>query len=99
MKRKIFNIPATKSFLDVLAEQFLDEYRDKPLDLAEVLFLLPNRRACKSLTEAFVRLQGLKPTILPQMQPLSEVEEEELLIKGFELSAGLINLSPFMPAT
>lgn len=99
MKRKIFNIPATKSFLDVLAEQFLDEYRDKPLDLAEVLFLLPNRRACKSLTEAFVRLQGLKPTILPQMQPLSEVEEEELLIKGFDLSAGLKNLSPVMPAT
>lgn len=99
MKRKIFNIPATKSFLDVLAEQFLNEYRDKPLDLAEVLFLLPNRRACKSLTEAFVRLQGLKPTILPQMQPLSEVEEDELLIKGFDLSAGLKNLSPVMPAT
>jgi len=93
---KIYNIPATKSFLDEIARLFLDEYKDKLLDLADVIFLLPNRRACKSLTDAFVRLQGLKPTMLPQMKPLADADEEELLITGFDLSDELHRLSPIM---
>ena len=94
MTVKICNIPIGCAFLDCLAARFLKMYQDKPLDLADVLFLLPNRRACQSLTEAFVRQQGLKPTLLPQMQPLSDVEEDELLIKGFDWSPELKTLTP-----
>ncbi len=99
METKIYNIPASCSFLDVIAEHFLEEYKLQPFALADVLFLLPNRRACKSLQEAFVRQQGLQPTILPQMQPLAETEEEALQITGFDLSEELKNLSPAMSAT
>lgn len=97
--QKIFNIPLSCSFLDVLAEHFLAVYQENPLALADVLFLLPNRRACQSLTAAFVRRQGLKPTILPQMQPIAEVEEDELQITGFDVSAELSDLPPAISAT
>ena len=51
----IYNIPASLSAVDVLAEKFLAEYAQEPLALADVLFLLPNRRAAKALADAFVR--------------------------------------------
>lgn len=94
MKRRIFNVPASVSFTDVLAESFLNEYRRNPLELAKVLFLLPNRRACQALKEAFVRAQGLVPTLLPRMVPLGDVEEDELFISGFDYSGVLPRLKP-----
>lgn len=96
MRNKIYNIPASCSFTDVLAEKFLAEYQDNPLDLADVLFLLPNRRAVKALADAFVRLKGLSPTMLPRMMPIGDVEEDELLISGFDNSELLKTLSPAM---
>ncbi len=94
MEKRIFNIPASCSFVDVLAERFLAEYRENPLALADVLFLLPNRRACQGLREAFVRAQGLSPMLLPQMQPLADVEEDTLFVSGFDVSAALPMLAP-----
>ncbi len=96
MTNKIFNIPASCSFTDVLAEKFLTEYQDNPLELADVLFLLPNRRAVKALADAFVRLKGLSPTMLPRMMPIGDVEEDEMLISGFDNSEVLKTLSPAM---
>ena len=94
MKKKIYNIPAGCAFTDILAEKFLAEYRDNPLDLPGVLFLLPNRRAVQALKEAFVRVQGLSPTLLPQMMPLGDVEEEELFLSGFDNEEILNVLQP-----
>lgn len=94
MKNKIFNIPATCSFADVISERFLDEYKDNPLAMADVLFLLPNRRAVKALAEAFVRRQGLSPTLLPKMMPIGDVEEDELFLTGFDFAPALASLSP-----
>ena len=96
MIRKIFNIPATNSFSDEVASLFLNEYKDNSIGLSDIVFLLPNRRSCKALENAFVRLQGLKPTMLPQMRPLVDVDEEELLITGFDLSDNLQDLNPPM---
>ncbi len=80
MQQKIFNISAGDSFVDVLAERYLKIYETNPEGLAQVLFLLPNRRACQSLADAFVRQRGLTPTILPQMKPLAEADEDEVLL-------------------
>ena len=74
---KIYNINAEKSLVDVLAERFFALYKDKPEELAEVLFLLPSRRACQNLKEAFVRQNGRAPTILPQIRPLADDEDDE----------------------
>ena len=99
MLLNIYNIPLSCAFLDVLAERFLKEYQDNPLELSDVLFLLPNRRSCQSLAEAFVRQQGLKPTLLPQMHSLADVDDEEIQLTGFDLSPELKNLPPAMSAT
>lgn len=78
-KRKtcIYTIPAGLSFVDVLARGILDEAGDDPLSLARVQILLPTRRACRSLRDAFLRLSD-KPLLLPRMDPIGDVDEEEL---------------------
>ena len=79
--RKIYNVNASDSFVDVLARTFLNEYKDKEANsLSDVLFLLPNRRACRDLADAFVRANGLEPTILPRIEPIAEASEDEILL-------------------
>lgn len=90
----IYNISASNCFVDTVAERFLAEYRDNPLALAEVLFLLPNRRACKAMADAFVKAQGMQPTLLPQMTPIGDVEEDELLLSGEGAEEALFGLPP-----
>ena len=97
MAAKIYNINAGASFVDVLAEHFLEYYKNQPEELANVLFLLPNRRACQSLSDAFVRLKGLEPTILPQIVPIADIEEDEVFLTG--QSNILQDLSPEITKT
>lgn len=59
-----------------------------------MLFLLPNRRACQNLQGAFVRLKGQRPTLLPRLMPLGEVEEDELLLTGRHIETALAQLPP-----
>ena len=94
MTDNIYNIPAGSAFAEVLAGKFLADYRDCALELTDVLFLLPNRRAVKALKDAFVRLQGTAPTMLPQMLPIGDVEEDELFLTGFDQAPALAALSP-----
>lgn len=82
MKYKIFNISAGISFVDVLAERLLTQYADNKTDLSQVFILLPTRRACQSLTEAFLRQHNLKPTILPKIAPIMDIEEDEVFLTG-----------------
>lgn len=78
----IYNIRAKESFVDVLAEHFLKKYQDNIDELSKVLFLLPNRRACQNLAEAFIRLRGMQPTMLPRMTPIADVDEDEMFLNG-----------------
>ena len=97
VRQKIYNINAGASFVDVLACRYLEEYKNNPEGLADVLFLLPNRRACQGLAAAFVRQNGLTPTILPQMKPISEADEDEVILTSdVEI---LENLPPAVDAT
>lgn len=79
---KVFTIPAGLSFVDSLARHLLEEAGDEPLRLAEALVLLPNRRACRSLREAFLRQSGGKPLLLPRMRTVDDADLDEM-----ELSA------------
>lgn len=91
MNGKIFNISAGKSFVDELAAKFSSEYKNRPEELAKVLFLLPTRRACQNLTEAFVRRNGLQPTILPQILPVVDTDEDEIFLRGSETLLSEVN--------
>ena len=91
---KIVNIPLSSGFVDVLAQKLSEEYAGNPLALADVLILLPNRRACKALADAFVRLRGMSPTLLPQMMPLGDVDEDDMMLSGAVLEEGWQELPP-----
>lgn len=81
----LFNIPLSCSFWDTLAKVYIDKYRGDYLQLANVLFLLPNRRACVDLANAFVRIHGRTPAILPQMLPIADMDDDEVFFSGFNL--------------
>lgn len=91
---KIYNISISNGFAEVLANRLLAEYAENPLELADVLLLLPNRRAAKAIADAFVQAQGMKPTLLPKMLPLGDVEEDELLLAGDAVDKALLELPP-----
>ncbi len=76
MATNIRNIPAGFSTVDAIAGLILAD--GNGFDLADTLVLLPNRRACRELRNAFVRLNGMQPTILPRIQPLGDPDEDEL---------------------
>lgn len=94
MKNKILNIPFALSFVDELAKRLLEETKENPLSLADVLVMLPNRRAIASLKEAFVRQNGLVPTMLPRMITVGDAEEEEIVLNGAYSLEELKSLPP-----
>ncbi len=81
-KASVFTIAPGLSFVEALAEGILGEAAGDAEALARVRVLLPTRRACRSLSDAFLRLTDGKPTLLPQMMPLGDVDADELLVEG-----------------
>ncbi|MDG1437858.1 MAG: double-strand break repair protein AddB, partial [Emcibacteraceae bacterium] len=94
---EIYNIPAHLSFVDELAKGIFRDYGSDPIALSEVLILLPNRRAVRSLRDAFLRLNEGKPIILPNMQPIGDVDEDGLIMGGGVLYDDL-SLKPAVPS-
>ncbi len=96
---RVYAIPAGVSFVDALARGLLAEAGDDPLRLTAMTVLLPNRRAARSLSEAFLRVGGGRATLLPSLRPLGDVDAEELTLAGedFPLAAETLTLAPTMP--
>ena len=84
--KNIFNIRSSCSFWDCLAEHYSKKYADNDIGLASALFLVPNRRASRALLDAFLRINGRKPTILPTVIPISEIDDDELFFNEFILN-------------
>jgi len=84
---RLYTIGIDRRFADDLAHGVLAGYRDDPLALAEVLILVPTRRSVRSLREAFLRASDGKPTLLPRLLPLGDVDDDgaELLGDGSAL--------------
>ena len=83
MKGKIYNIPYSVPFLETIAERFLPQNQKEPFGLSDVLFLMPNRRSCLSLKEAFLQLNGMSPFLLPKIIPVLDIKEEDLFLSPF----------------
>ena len=95
-KPHVVSIPAGQSFADALAQGLLDDAAHDPVTLADSLILLPSRRACRTLREAFLRLSGGSALLLPRMQPVGDVDADEvaLLLAGEEDITRLMDLPP-----
>ncbi|HYD18210.1 MAG TPA: double-strand break repair protein AddB [Patescibacteria group bacterium] len=92
----VVTITAGQSFADSFARGILEQAGDDPLKLSETLILLPSRRACRTLREAFLRLSGGKALLLPQMQPIGDVDADEvaILLAGDEDAAAALDIPP-----
>ena len=63
MKKRpcVFTILAGQPFSDSLARGILDMTGEDPLALAQVQILLPTRRACRTLRDAFLKISNGRP--------------------------------------
>ena len=97
--QNIFTIPAGIPFAKALASSLLEEHASSPEALPDILILLPTRRACRTLREAFLQLNAGKPIMLPRMQALGDIDEEELSlsIAGAGGTQKLTELKPVLP--
>ena len=73
----IRTMPAHVCFLDALAAELLRRPRD---ELAATRILLPSRRACLALRETFLRLADGAALLLPRLQPVAALDEDELAL-------------------
>src|SRR6185503_6820462 len=72
----VFTIPSHRSFADALAAGLIQRFGKTPLGLAEGRILLPNNRAVRAVTEAFVRASG-GGLLLPRLIPIGDPELDE----------------------
>ncbi|WP_118857295.1 PD-(D/E)XK nuclease family protein [Sphingomonas mesophila] len=76
LKPSIFSIPAHRSFADSLAAGLVRRFGDGPLALATGRILLPNARAVRTITEAFVRASG-GGLVLPRLIAIGDPELDD----------------------
>lgn len=79
LRPAVYTIPPHVAFVDALAKGLIEQTRDDPMRLARATVLLPNRRAVRALTDAFVRLSDQGGLLLPRMSPIGDVDEDEAL--------------------
>jgi ATP-dependent helicase/nuclease subunit B len=91
-KRAVFTIPTHRSFADSLVAGLIARFGRDPVSLANGRILLPNNRAVRSVTEAFVRASG-SGLILPRLIPIGDPEIDDR-IGGALDPAGLDNPVP-----
>ncbi|MBT5459071.1 MAG: double-strand break repair protein AddB, partial [Rhodospirillaceae bacterium] len=95
----IYTIPPGLPFVDALALGLLERHADDPLALSAATILLPTRRACRALTEAFLRRSDGAALLLPRMLPIGETEEIDPLLAAEDEPGGrdALDLPPAIP--
>lgn len=85
----VFTIAADAPFLDTLARHVLagrftsdHDCSADPLALSRHTILLPTRRACRAMTEAFLKISDGNALLLPHIRPISETDENGGLLFG-----------------
>ena len=68
-----YTIPAHRAFADALAAGLIRRYGKGPMGLARGLVLLPNNRAKRAVTDAFVRASG-EGLLLPRLVAIGDPE-------------------------
>jgi ATP-dependent helicase/nuclease subunit B len=72
----VHTIPPHRAFADALAAGLIARFGGAPTGLAQGLVLVPNNRAARAITEAFVRRSG-GGLLLPRLVPVGDPELDE----------------------
>jgi ATP-dependent helicase/nuclease subunit B len=67
----VYTIPSHRSFADALAAGLIARFGKEPQELARGRILLPNNRAVRAVTDAFVRASG-NGLLLPRLIPIGD---------------------------
>lgn len=70
----IYTLNLSDNFADKLVEIVLNR-QSNPLQTAQTQIILPTKRACRTVREAFIRLCGEKPILMPQIRALFETDD------------------------
>ncbi|HEX2115991.1 MAG TPA: double-strand break repair protein AddB [Alphaproteobacteria bacterium] len=93
---RVYSLPAGQPFLDRLAEGIWRDAGGDTIALARATVLLPNRRACRNLRDAFLRLTNGAPLLLPRLQPIGDIDDDEFVLTadegGFDLPPAITPL-------
>lgn len=95
--KNLYTIPAGIPFAASLAQKLLSDAKDHPETLPAMRILLPTRRACRTLREAFLKQSGGRPLLLPVMQALGDIDADELSLSIGGQGEEFLNLPPAMP--
>ena len=95
----LFTIPVHLPFLDTLVAGLRAEIGDDAFALSRVTVLLPTRRACRALREAFLRACEGRPLLLPRMRPLGDLDDDEFALGPADAAseAGGVDIPPALP--
>ncbi|MES2497788.1 MAG: double-strand break repair protein AddB [Pseudomonadota bacterium] len=74
----VFTIPAHRAFADALAAGLIAQYGPDPLGLARTTVLVPNNRAARAISDAFVR-RAEGGLLLPRLVAIGDPELDERL--------------------
>lgn len=66
-------------FAKALATQLWHEYKHDLPALSDVQIYVPNRRSVRALANMFLEVSDGQATLLPQLTPLGDIDEEDLL--------------------
>jgi len=89
----LFTIPPHRAFADALAAGLIDRFGGDPLRLARGVVLLPNNRAKRSISDAFVRASG-GGLLLPRLVAIGDPELDESVGALFDPADGDTPVAP-----
>src|SRR6476469_7969658 len=72
----VYTIPSHRSFADALAAGLIAKFGKNSLGLARGRIILPNNRAVRAVTDAFVRMSG-DGLLLPRLIPVGDPDLDE----------------------
>ena len=90
----LYTIPSHQPFLKRLAEGLLESVDGQLDQLAQIRVMLPTRRAARGLRDVFPLLID-RPALLPRLQPIGDVDADEL---DLTLAGYGLDLEPIPPA-
>jgi ATP-dependent helicase/nuclease subunit B len=77
-RSRVFSVPFGADFCDATTAYILERAGTDPMAVSEILLLLPNNRAIKAMTEAFVR-RASPGLLLPRMVAIGDLALDEAL--------------------
>lgn len=77
-RSRVYSVPFGTDFCDGTATFVLNRAGDDPMAVSNIILLLPNNRAIKAMTEAFVR-QAAPGLLLPRMVAIGDLALDEAL--------------------